>query len=151
MNYVYWLTRKNLASGKKREAIAGDVAGNKIKRANRLARKYLSAAKKSLGNKEAFYIALEKGLHNYLKAKLKIETSEFSKDKIATLLTEKKVDNSTKDGFIALLKNCEMARYSPFSDVQMQQDYDKAMEIVDNIETATNDDFINYLKGNVKQ
>lgn len=116
--------------GKKREAIAGDVAGNKIKRANRLARKYLSAAKKSLGNKEAFYIALEKGLHNYLKAKLKIETSEFSKDKIATLLTEKKVDNSTKDGFIALLKNCEMARYSPFSDVQMQQDYDKASEVI---------------------
>jgi len=116
--------------GKKRDAIASDVAGNKIRRANKLARKYLSAAKKALGNKEAFYIALEKGLHNYLKAKLKIETSEFSKDKIAILLTEKSVDDITKDGFIALLKNCEMARYSPFSDVQMQQDYDKASEVI---------------------
>ena len=120
--------------GKKREAIASDVAGNKVRRANKLARKYLSAAKKSLGNKEAFYIALEKGLHNYLKAKLKIETSEFSKDKIATLLIEKQVDETTKDGFIALLKNCEMARYSPFSDVQMQQDYDKASEIISYID-----------------
>ncbi|MFS4492586.1 BatD family protein [Maribacter sp. 2308TA10-17] len=116
--------------GKKRDAIASDVAGNKVRRANKLARKYLSAAKKSLGNKEAFYIALEKGLHNYLKAKLKIETSEFSKDKIATLLIEKQADDTTKDGFIALLKNCEMARYSPFSDVQMQQDYDKASEVI---------------------
>jgi hypothetical protein len=116
--------------GKKRDAIASDVAGNKIKRANKLARKYLSAAKKDLGNKEAFYVALEKGLHNYLKAKLKIETTEFSKDKITALLTEKEVEDITKDGFLALLKNCEMARYSPFSDVQMQQDYDKASEVI---------------------
>lgn len=115
---------------KKREAIAGDVAGNKIKRANKLARKYLSAAKKTLGKKDAFYVALEKALHNYLKAKLKIETSEFSKDKIVSLLIEKKVDDSTKDGFVGLLKNCEMARYSLFSDVQMHQDYDKASEVI---------------------
>lgn len=116
--------------GKKREAIASDVAGNRIKKANKLARKYLSAARKTLGNKEAFYIALEKALHNYLKAKLKIETSEFSKDKISALLLEKNVDTATSDGFIFLLKNCEMARYSPFSEVQIQQDYDKASEVI---------------------
>ena len=116
--------------GKKREAIASDVVGNKIKKANRLARKYLSAAKKTLGDKTAFYVALEKALHNYLKAKLKIETSEFSKDKIAALLIEKQIDATTKDGFISLLENCEMARYSPFSDVQMQQDYNKASEVI---------------------
>jgi len=116
--------------GKKREAIMSDVAGNKIKKANKLARKYLSAAKKTLGNKEAFYVALEKALHNYLKAKLKIETSEFSKDKIAQLLAQKQVDTSTNEGFIALLENCEMARYSPFSEVQMQQDYAKASEVI---------------------
>lgn len=116
--------------GKKREAIASDVAGNKIKKANRLARKYLSAAKKTLGNKESFYVALEKALHNYLKAKLKIETSEFSKDKIIELLSQKTVDAITSEGFIALLKNCEMARYSPFSDVQMQEDYDRASDVI---------------------
>lgn len=120
--------------GKKREAIAGDVAGNRIRRANILAKKYLSKARKELGNKEPFYIALEKGLHNYLKAKLKIETSEFNKEKIASLLDEKKVDESTKDGFIALLKNCEMARYSPFSQVQMQQDYDSASEVISQLD-----------------
>ena len=116
--------------GKKRDAIASDVVGNKVKKANKLAKKYLSNAKKALGNKDEFYIALEKALHNYLKAKLKIETSEFSKDKIASLLSEKKVNDATNESFIALLKNCEMARYSPFSDVQMQEDYTKASDVI---------------------
>ena len=116
--------------GKKREAIAGDVVGNRVKRASKLARKYLSTAKKTLGDKDSFYVALEKALHNFLKAKLKIETSEFSKDKITTLLTEKQVDENTIASFAGLLKNCEMARYSPFSEVQMQQDYDKASEVI---------------------
>ena len=121
-------------SFKKREAIASDVVGNKIKKANRLARKYLSTAKKELGNKEAFYVALEKGLHNYLKAKLKIETSEFSKEKITQILSDKNVDSSDIEGFISLLQNCEMARYSPFSDVQMQNDYAKASEVISKLD-----------------
>ncbi|NAS12487.1 protein BatD [Flavobacteriaceae bacterium R33] len=138
--FYLWLTLPLLliplaiVVGKKREAIASDVAGNKIKRANKLARKFLSKAKKELGQKEAFYIALEKALHNYLKAKLKIETSEFSKDKIATLLAERQVDTATSEGFIGLLQNCEMARYSPFSDVQMQQDYNKASEVISSMD-----------------
>ncbi len=133
--YLWWLLPLLLIPiailiRKKRDDMTGDVEGNKIRRANRLARKYLSSAKKALGDKEAFYVAMEKGLHNYLKARLKIETSEFSKDKIKTLLTEKKVDDTTIDNFIRLLKNCEMARYSPFSEVQMQQDYDSASEVI---------------------
>ncbi|MDX1363794.1 MAG: BatD family protein [Arenibacter latericius] len=137
--YLWWLLPIILIPlaiviGKKREAIASDVEGNRIKRANRLARKYLSASKKALGSKDSFYVALEKALHNYLKAKLKIETSEFSKDKIATLLQEKNVDDNTKNGFIGLLESCEMARYSPFSEVQMQQDYDKASEVISQLD-----------------
>lgn len=115
---------------KKRDAYTSDVVGNKLRKANKLAKKYLSAAKKTLGNKDDFYIALEKALHNYLKAKLKIETSEFSKDKITAILTDKKVTEENINGFVSLLKNCELARYSPFSEVQMQQDYDKASEVI---------------------
>lgn len=115
---------------KKRDAIAEDVVGNKVKRANKLAKKYLSAARKELGNKEAFYVALERALHNYLKAKLKIETSEFSKDKISELLLKKGIEESTVNEFLGLLQNCEAARYSPFSKVEMQRDYDKASEVI---------------------
>ncbi|MBT8179391.1 MAG: protein BatD [Eudoraea sp.] len=120
--------------GRKREAIARDVEGNKVKRANKLARKYLYKAKKALGNKEAFYVAMEKALHNYLKAKLKIETSEFTKDKISDLLNKKGVDGETTKGFIGLLQNCERARYSPFSNVQMKQDYSNASDIISAID-----------------
>jgi len=115
---------------KKQETRQGDVVGNRIRKANKLARKYLGEAKKNLGNKEKFYNALERALHNYLKAKLNIETSEFSKEKIQELLNTKSVDESTISQFIELLKNCEMARYSPFSNVEMQQDYDKAAQVI---------------------
>jgi len=115
---------------RRQDARERDVEGARVKKANRLARKYLSTAKKALGNKEEFYVALEKALHNYLKAKLKIETSEFAKDKIRTLLTDKNVDPAGVEGFISLLENCEMARYSPFSQVQMEQDYQKASEVI---------------------
>ncbi len=115
---------------KKKQAIDSDVEGNRLKKANRLARKYLSTAKKQLSNPDGFYVALEKALHNYLKAKLKIETSEFSKEKIIELLEEKNVDETTTSQFIELLRSCEMARYSPITKVQMNEDYQKASEVI---------------------
>ena len=121
---------------RKKEAREMDVEGTRVRKANRLARKYLSTAKKALGDKDSFYVAMEKALHNYLKAKLKIETSEFSKDKIRTLLAEKKVEETASDGFISLLENCERARYSPFSQVQMEQDYQKASTVITALDKA---------------
>ena len=115
---------------RKKEERDADVFGNKIRKADKLAKKYLSESKKALGNKEAFYIALEKALHNYLKAKLHIETSEFSKDKIEDLLLKRKVDNVSINEFISLLENCELARYTPITDVEMHQDYDKAAKTI---------------------
>lgn len=114
----------------KQEARQGDVEGNRIRRGNKLARKYLKEAKKTLDNKEQFYNALERALHNYLKAKLNIETSEFSKEKIQELLQNKSAEQNSTSQFLELLKNCEMARYSPFSNVEMNQDYDKAANVI---------------------
>lgn len=107
-----------------------DVYGNRIRKADRLAKKYLKGAKKSLGQKEAFYIALEKALHNYLKAKLHIETSDLSKDKINSLLKEKQVDDKVIKDFVSILESCELARYTPIDIVTMQEDYDKAAKTI---------------------
>lgn len=107
-----------------------DAFGNRIRKADKLARKYLSHAKKALGKKEAFYIALEKALHNYLKAKLHIETSDLSKDKIDNLLTERGVEASIIKDFKNLLESCELARYTPIDIVTMQEDYDKAAKTI---------------------
>lgn len=104
-----------------------DIVGNKRRKADRLAKKYLSDAKKALGKKEAFYIALEKAFHNYLKAKLHIETSDFNKEKIQSLLTERNLDLTVVSEFISILENCELARYTPITHVTMQNDYEKSV------------------------
>lgn len=116
--------------GKKRETMVNDVKGNRIRRANRLTRKYLSSAKKNLGDQKTFYVALERALHNYLRARLHIQTSEMSKERIKSLLDEKNVDPVTANDFILLLKSCEFARYTPSSNVEMQEDYEKAARTI---------------------
>lgn len=124
-----------LIVGKRRkDASDNDVAGNKIKRSNALAKKYLGDAKKHLGNKEPFYIALEKAMHNFLKAKLHIETSEMSKEKISELLQSRNAQLDTISEFITLTENCEFARYAPSSETAIQQDFDKAVAIISALE-----------------
>ena len=119
---------------KKKEAIDGDVTGNRIRMNNKLAKKYLSEAKKQINNKELFYIALEKAMHNFLKAKLHIETSEMSKDNIQELLLSRNANPQAVNYFIALTENCEVARYAPSSSVAIQQDFDKAVVIISDLE-----------------
>lgn len=119
---------------KKKEAYDADEVGNKLRLSNRLAKTYLSEAKKQLAHKEPFYVALEKSLHNFLKAKLKMETSEMSKENIKQLLTDKKASPETVEGFIQLTENCELARYAPASSVAIQQDYDKAVKVISELE-----------------
>jgi hypothetical protein len=111
-----------------------DIQGNRIRKADRLARKYLSEAKKNLGQKEVFYESLERALHNYLKAKLNIETSDFNKEKIETLLSHKNVKPDIVAEFISILESCELARYTPITQVTMQNDYSKAATNISQID-----------------
>ena len=120
--------------GKERAKRASDIFGNKIRKADKLARKYLSEAKKQLGNQEAFYIALEKALHNFLKAKLHIETFDISQEKIAEILKSKAVETSTIEEFVAVLNNCDFARYTPTTSVMMNQDFEKAKSVITKID-----------------
>lgn len=119
---------------KKKEAIDADVVGNKIRRNTKLAKKFLSEAKKQLGNKVPFYMAMEKAMHNFLKAKLHLETSEMSKENIQELLLAKNANSETVYEFIALMNDCEFARYTPSSDVTMQKDYDRAVTLISDLE-----------------
>lgn len=119
---------------KKKDTIDGDVIGNRIRRNNKLAKKYLSEAKKQISNKEPFYVALEKAMHNFLKAKLHIETSEMSKDNIKEILLARNANPISVDDFIALTENCEIARYAPSSSATIQKDYEKAVSIISDLE-----------------
>jgi len=120
--------------GRKRAERAGDVFGNKIRKADKLARKYLSSAKKQLGNQEGFYIALEKALHNFLKAKLHVETSDISQEKISEILQSKGVETSTINEFMGVLNDCDFARYAPTTNVMMKEEFEKAKEVITKID-----------------
>jgi hypothetical protein len=119
---------------RRKEASASDVVGNKIKKANALARKHLAEAKKHTANKELFYVALEKAMHNFLKAKLNMETSEMNKETITTLLLSKNAEPSVVQEFIELTESCELARYAPTTTFLIEKDYEKAVQILSNLE-----------------
>ena len=103
-------------------------------RANKLAKKYLSEAKINLKKKDVFYVALERALHNFLKSKFSIESSDYTKVKIRNLLKEKNVNTNTVNLFLSLIENCEYARYTPSSDVAISRDYENAVTVVSEID-----------------
>ena len=119
---------------RKKEDYNSDIRGVRLRKANRLAKKYLSEAKKNLTKKDTFYIALERALHNYLKAKISIETSEFSKAKIESLLAKHQVAEAVISDFIKLLEHCELTRYTPTSEGAMQSDYQLAIQVISKID-----------------
>jgi hypothetical protein len=107
-----------------------DVVGLKLRKAEKLAKKYLSEAQKQLGKKEAFYEALERALHNYLKAKLGIETADISKENITEILKRKNTNETTIKQFIDVLKASDFARYTPVTDTEMKQEFERAKQVI---------------------
>ena len=116
--------------GKKSDERSNDIVGNKTRKAEKLAKKYLSKAQKQLGKKEAFYEALERALHNYLKAKLGIETAEISKERITEILESKNVKAVVINQFIEVLKNSDFARYTPFTATEMKEEFERAKSVI---------------------
>ena len=111
-----------------------DVTKQKQRRAEQLTKKYLSSAKKHFDDQAQFYEVLERALHNYLKAKLKIETTELSKSKIKNLLHQNSVDKKTALEYVEVIESCERARYSPESLVNMRDDFKNASILIEKID-----------------
>ena len=63
-----------------------------------------------------------------------IETSEMSKDNIQELLLSQNVNPESVQNFINLTENCEFARYAPASSATIQDDFDKAVVIISELE-----------------
>lgn len=119
---------------KQKEAKDADVVGNRVRNNNRLVKKYLSEAKKQMGDKVPFYMAMEKALHNFLKAKLHIETVEMSKENIVELLKQRNASEESINRFMELMNDCEFARYAPATDIAMTNDFERAVERISELE-----------------
>ena len=123
-----------MAYARRKQKQLGDIEGVRMRTANRMVRKYLSEAKRNLNYSEEFYVALERALHNYLKAKLKMETSDFSKEKIKNILSQIGVEESLVNDFVSVLENCEFARYTPSSIKAMEQDFANTAKMITQID-----------------
>jgi hypothetical protein len=54
------------------------------------------------------------------------------------ILLQKNANENTVKNFIALTENCELARYAPSSTAAIQNDYDKAVVIISDLEKQLN-------------
>lgn len=122
-----------------KEAKSANTLNNQSRRLNKLVKKYLSTAKKQLGNKEVFYELLEKSLHNYIRAVLYIETKDMSNDKIKEILLDKGIAEETIIDFMKIKANCEMARYAQFTASDQEVDYQLAIQVIQSIDKQLKD------------
>ncbi len=123
---------------KRRHVLESDVQGRKVRKANKLSKRYLSEARKHIGNAELFYESLERALHNFLKSKLKITTAEMTKQRVDELLQQRYVQPEARQQFMELLSSAEMARYAPATNTSMQQDYEKASAVINQLDKQIN-------------
>ena len=122
-----WWIRFNRARGH-------DLGALKRKASSRMAKKYLAQAQKALKTPDSFYLALEKSFQHFLKARLSIETADMTHDTIEELLMAQGVSKGVSGRLIELLNRCAMARYSPQQISDMLEDYNRALEVLTDLD-----------------
>lgn len=102
---------------------AGKVASRRLKQASKLMREK---------NDAAFYDEVMRTLLGYAGDKLSLPTNELSKDNVISKLTERGVEQSVVDAFIAVLSDCEFARYAPTADANLAKEkiFQQASDII---------------------
>ena len=116
-----------------------DVEGRKTSRANRVANKRLKAARQAMNSKqnELFYQLLARAIFGYIGDKLKIPASALTRDNIKDRLESYNVSESTADRLVAIIDECEMARFTPeHSDSEVSDLYNATVEVIKNIESV---------------
>lgn len=113
-----------------------DVAGRRLAKASKVARRRLRVAEKYLKaqNSDLFYEEMLKALWGYLSDKLSIPTSQLTRQTIAETLGKRGYKPETIDPLIAVIDDCEMARYTPESSSRMDTVYSAGAEAINNIE-----------------
>ena len=107
-------------------------------KSRKLAKKYLLDAKSKLGSKKEFYESLDRALHNYLKSITLFDNSNYSKINIQKELEKRNIDANIIKVLNQLFSNCEMARYTPITNVEMESDYKTALDIIAEIDKSIN-------------
>ena len=124
--------------------IAGKTDTNssnwKNKKANKIALKRLKYSQNCINNNDfdSFFEEIEKSIWVYFADKFKVSIADLSKETVSTHFYSNSIDINTEKQFIALLDECEFARYAPASNknAQMGDILNKAKHIIIEVETA---------------
>lgn len=123
---------------KRNEKLMGNVSMVKSQRANKAAMKRLSAAKKylSTNDKEKFLDEMFRALWGFIGDKLQIPVSDLSKEKVATELAKKNVDESLIKQFTDTIDSCEFARFAGGIADSNESIYQKGIDIITKLESS---------------
>ncbi|MDA1009146.1 MAG: BatD family protein [Bacteroidetes bacterium] len=112
----------------------------KNRKANKIAQKRLKNAQKCINNADfdGFFEEIEKSLWGYFADKFKVNSAELSKETVTNYFVSSEINKQIEEKFIALLNECEFARYAPASNKNAQMDtiLEKAKTIIIEVETA---------------
>ncbi|WP_090558388.1 BatD family protein [Pedobacter hartonius] len=111
-----------------------DLVKVKSRKAGKVAVRHLANAEKQLGNKNEFYDAIFKGLYGYLSDKLNISMADLNRETIVSSLRTRKVNEQLTEQLTDTLDRCEMARYSPVTQLSEREVLEKAKHIINSIE-----------------
>lgn len=128
---IVWIYRRNLK-------LRADVAGRRLSRANRVARKRLRLAHRLIKDSgDGFYEELSKALYGYFGDKLGMPPSQLIRAEIAQQLTAYGAKPESIDLAIRILDDCEMARFTP-EHSQQERDalYRDASDVIKDFESV---------------
>lgn len=116
-----------------------DIMAVKSRKAGSMARKRLKKAYACLksNDSEHFYTEMLSALWGYLGHKLKMPTSELTRQNVASKLDSRQVAADVVDDLLNLIDECEFAKYSSASsDASMQQVYEQGVSVINKLESS---------------
>ncbi len=111
----------------------------KSRRAGKIAKKRLKKAYECMkrGDSSSFYDEMLRALWGYIAHKLKMPTSELTRDNVSQRLDSHHVPESTVRKTIGLLDDCEYAKYTPVGNTFNMNDlYSQATDLIYELEDA---------------
>ena len=90
-----------------------------------------------MNEKELFFEDIEKSLWGYFSDRFAVELFQLSKESIQYYFSKNRISEKTEKQFIALLNDCELARYAPFTmqNSKMEELLKSAQEIIIEVES----------------
>ena len=127
------LTFVAVKMGQRRQAANQDIAGMRMKRATRMARKRLKKAESFLGSGDTnrFYEEIYRAIWGCLSDKYNIELSQLNRDTVSACLSDKQVPAEQQERIMKVLQDVDFARFAPGdAEAQKQTIYDEALQMI---------------------